>query len=80
MLYTQHHSVLRGSIDVPLIRDYHARSNVLLLAQPPLGRYGSAAALNQDVEHNALLADGSPELPTRDIHHDLVPILAGAGL
>ena len=53
------------------------------LAQQSLGCLGIATALNQNIKHEPVLVDGSPEpmLPACNADHDLikVPLVAWAG-
>ena len=79
MLHAGHHNPLCGGIAGQLVRDHHARSDALLLeqlAQQALGRLCIAAALNQDVEHDAVLVDraSEPMLPACDADHDLIEV------
>ena len=77
MLDAGHDRPLCGSIAGEFVRDHHARCHALLLeqlAQQALGGFRIAAALNQDVEHDAMLVDGAPEpmLPACDADRNLV--------
>ena len=78
-------SMLDAGHDLPLCRavagklvgDHHTgRPHLPLqqLAQQPLGRLFVAAALDQDVEHDASLVHGSPKpmLYPGNFEHDLV--------
>ena len=74
-------SMLDAGHDLPLCRavagklvgDHHTRP-LQQLAQQPLGRLLVAAALDQDVEHDAGLVHGSPKpmLYPGNFEHDLV--------
>jgi hypothetical protein len=84
MLDTRHDLSLGCTVAGQLVRDPHTRSDALLLkklAQQPLGRFGVATALNQDVEHDSVLIHGSsqPVLSTRNADHNLVqvPLVSG---
>src|SRR5215213_4315390 len=79
MLDTGHHSPLCGTVAREFVGDHHARCDALLLeqlTQQPLGGLRVAAALNQNVEHDAVLIDGAPEpmLSARDADHDLIQV------
>jgi hypothetical protein len=76
MLHTRPPSFLRGGIAGQLVRDHHAWSDTLLLAQQALRRFGIAPALDQDVEHDPMLIHGSPKpvLPARDIDRHLIKV------
>jgi hypothetical protein len=86
MLDTRHDLSLGCTVAGQLVRDHHARCSVLLLkklAQQPLGGLGSAAALNQDIKHESMLIDSSPEpmLPACNANDNFVevPLVSGAG-
>ena len=74
---------LRHAVASQLVGHDHPRHILQTLQQPPeetLGRFGVATFLNQDVEHNAILIHGAPEivLHTLDpdehlVHVPLVP-------
>src|SRR3954471_8553948 len=76
MLDTGHDLSLGRTVAREFVGDHHARCDALLLeqlTQQPLGCFGIAAALNQNVEHDAVLIDSAPEpmLSARDADHDL---------
>ena len=84
MLDTGHDLSFCGTVAREFVRDHHPRRDALLpeqLSQQAFGRLCIAAALDQDVEHDAVLIDGSPEpmLLARDADHDLikVPLVSG---
>ena len=55
---------LRGGVTPELVRDDHARGvpqALRRLAEEPLGRFGAAPALHQDVEHTPVPVHGAPE-------------------
>ena len=69
----------RGGVAGELVGDHHARCDALLLeqlAQQPLGGFCIATTLHQNIEHDSVLVDGSPEpvLPTCDTDRDLVEV------
>ena len=66
-----------------LVGDDHSRHVLQTLQQPPeeaLGGFGIASVLNEDVEHNAVLIDGTPEIMLHaldpDEHFVEVPLVA----
>ena len=64
MLDRGHHLTLRRAVARQLVRDQDARCPALLLqqlAEQALGGLLVAPALNQNVEHEAMLIDGPPE-------------------
>ena len=76
---TRHDLSFCGTVAREFVGDHHARCDALLLeqlAQQPLGCFGIAAALNQNVERNPMLVHRSPEpmLPTGDADHHLVQV------
>ena len=76
MLDAGHGLPLRRAVAGELIGDHDARWPHLLLqqlAQQALGSLLVAAALDQDIEHDAGLVHGSPQpvLYTGDLEHDL---------
>jgi hypothetical protein len=78
-LVARHDDLIGDGVAGPFIGDHHAWSDALLLEQLPqqtLGGCRIAPALDQDVEHDPVLVDGSPEpvLPARDIDHDLIQV------
>ena len=77
MLNAGHDLPLCRAVAGKLVGDHHTRRPHLplqQLAQQPLGRLLVAAALDQDVEHNADLVHGSPKpmLYPGNFEHDLV--------
>jgi hypothetical protein len=84
VLDARHDLSLGRAIAGQLVGDHHPRSDALLLqqlAQQALGGFGIPAALDQDVEHNAMLIDGTPQpmLLARDANDNLVevPLVSG---
>jgi hypothetical protein len=76
---TWHDFALGSPIAGQIVGDHHARSLALLLQQFPqqaLGRFGIAAALSQDLEHDPMLVHCAPEpvLPARDADDDLIEV------
>ena len=76
VLNAGHDLLLRRAIGFQLIRDHDARSPALPLqelAQQPLGRLLVAPALDQNVQHDAVLIHGAPEimLLAGDLEDDL---------
>src|SRR4051812_12828950 len=64
MLDRGHHLTLRGAVARQLVRNHDTRGPALLfqqLAKQALGGLLVAPALDQDVEHDPILVDGSPE-------------------
>ena len=81
-----HQLLLRRRIARQLVRDHDPRRPALLLeqrAQQALGRLLVAPALDQNVEHDAVLIHGTPEimLLAGDLEHDFIqmPLVAGPG-
>jgi hypothetical protein len=79
-----HHCAPGSAIAGQFIGDHHPWSDALLLeqlAQQALGRFDVATTLNQNVEHNPVLVDGSPKpmLPPRDADDNLIemPLISG---
>src|SRR3954447_57742 len=79
-----HQLPLRRRIARQLVRDHDPRRPALLLqqlAQQPLGRFLVAPALDQHVEHGAVLVDGAPQPVLRAGNPDLdlvqVPLVTG---
>jgi len=84
MLDIRHDLSLSRAIAREFVGDHHARSLALLLeefAQETLGGFCVTPALNQNVEHDPMLIDGSPDpmLLTRNTDYDLiqVPFVSG---
>src|SRR5215207_6208754 len=64
MLDRGHHLCLRSAIARQLVRDHHTRHAGLPLQQLPEQALGGplvAPALDENVEHDPILVDGSPE-------------------
>ena len=86
MLDAGHHLALRGAVARQLVGDHHTRRTALALqelAQQAFCGPLVAPALDQNVEHDARLINGSPQ-PVRhagDLEHDLVevPFVTSAG-
>src|SRR5215213_619840 len=81
-----HHLVFRGAVARQLVRDHDTRGPALLLQQLPEQALGGPLvppALDQNVEHEAILVDGPPEpvLLASNLHLDLVqvPLVSGTG-
>ncbi|EIM24367.1 hypothetical protein MicloDRAFT_00070200 [Microvirga lotononidis] len=79
MLDARHDLSFCGTIAREFVSDHHARCDALLLeqlAQQPLGCFCIAAALDQNIEHNPILVDRSPEpvLSACDADHHLVEV------
>src|SRR5829696_9533070 len=86
VLNAGHDLTLCSTVARQLVRDHHPRHAGLTLDQlpePALGGPLVPPALDQDVEHEPVLVDGSPEpvLLTRNLHLDLVqmPPVSGTG-
>jgi len=63
--YPGHDLPLGRRVRLQLVRDHDPRRPALplqQLAQQPLGRLGVAPALDQNVQHDAVLIDGAPEI------------------
>src|SRR4051794_6157580 len=81
-----HQLPLRGGIARQLVRDHDPRRPALALeelAEQALGRSLVAPALDEDVEHEAVLVDGPPQPVLLAGHPDLdlvqVPLVTGTG-
>jgi hypothetical protein len=84
VLHSGHHYSLGSCVTRQLVRDHHSRRDALLREQLPkqaLGRCGIPTALHQDVGHDPMLIDRSPEpmFLTRDADDNLVemPLVSG---
>jgi hypothetical protein len=76
MLDARHDLLLRRAVGAQLVGHHDARRPALLLqelAQQPLGRLLVAPALDQGIEHEAVLVDRAPQvvLLARDRHDHL---------
>src|SRR3954463_3587681 len=79
MLDTGHDLSFCGTVAREFVRDHHPRRDALLLEQLPqeaFGRLCIAAALDQDIEHDAGLIDGPPQpMPLAgNADHDLIEV------
>ena len=77
MLDAGHDLSLRRAIALQLVGDQHARRAALLLqelAHQSFGRLLVTPALDQNVEHHAMLIDGSPKpvFPAIDCDHHFI--------
>src|SRR4051812_39497587 len=72
MLDRGHHLTLRGAVTGQLVRDQDTRGPALLfqqLAEQALGGLFVPPALDENVEHEAILVDGPPEPVLRSADH-----------
>ena len=82
-----HHDSFRGRVAAQLVRNDHARTppagGPQQLAEEPHGRETVALWLHENVDDDAVLIDGSPEIMPHaiDVEEDLVqmPFVAGPG-
>src|SRR3954451_11546467 len=79
-------SPLAGAVAGQLVRDHHTRGPALLfqqLAEQALGGLLVPPALDEDVEHEAILVDSPPKpvllAPDRQAHFVQVPLVASTG-
>jgi hypothetical protein len=85
MLDPRHDLLLRRAVGAQLVGHHDTRRPTLLLqelAQQPLGRLLVASALDQGLEHKAVLIDRAPQvvLLARDRHDHLVEVPLVAAL
>ena len=79
MLDTGHDLSFCGTVAREFVGDHHARCDALLLeqlAQQPLGCFGIASALDQDIEYGPMLVDRPPEpvLPACNADRNLIEV------
>src|SRR3954451_24970214 len=83
---TRHYHSFRRTVAAQLVRNNDARlasSSAQELAKEPDRSETIAFRLNEDIEHNTVLIDGSPEVMSDavDLQEDFVqmPLIAGSG-
>src|SRR3954453_19909120 len=86
MLDRRHHLTLRGAVARQLVRNHHTRHAGLALQQLPEQAFGGRLVpplLDENVEHDPILVDGSPEpmlrSPDHQAHFVEVPFISHAG-